>query len=185
MKTTATTLPGVLLIEPELFEDDRGSFFESYQQLRYQQAGITAAFVQDNVSLSRRDVLRGLHLQTANPQGKLVFALTGSIFDVAVDLRRGSPCFSRWLGVELSAANRRQLYIPPGFAHGFCVTSDAALVCYKCTDIYNPGAEFTIIWNDPTVQIAWPVATPVLSAKDAHGLHLSECDPARLPVYRG
>jgi len=128
-------------------------------------------------------VLRGLHIQNPNPQGKLVFVLAGSVFDVAVDVRRGSPRFGQWVGVELSSDNRRQIYVPPGFAHGFCVTSETALVSYKCTDVYNPAAELSIIWNDPALRIAWPVDEPVLSAKDARGERLADIDPARLVPY--
>lgn len=183
MKVTETVLPGVLLIDPEVFGDDRGYFFESYRLPRYRSAGIGEAFVQDNVSFSQRGVLRGLHIQNPNPQGKLVFVLAGAIFDVAVDVRPGSPTFREWVGVELSSTNRRQIYVPPGYAHGFCVVSDTALVSYKCTDVYNPAAELSIIWNDPSLNIDWPVDAPVLSGKDARGERLAEIDPARLVPY--
>ncbi len=183
MRSFETALPGVMLVEPDVFGDDRGYFFETYRQPRYQEAGIGETFVQDNVSFSQRGVLRGLHIQNPNPQGKLVFVLAGTIFDVAVDVRRGSPTFGQWVGAELSTVNRRQIYVPPGFAHGFCVTSETALVCYKCTDIYNPAAEFSILWNDPDLRIDWPIEAPILSGKDAQAARLAEIDPSRLVPY--
>lgn len=184
MNVTATRLPGVLLVEPRLFADDRGFFFESYHAPRYQAAGIPAPMVQDNISFSHRHVLRGLHLQNPNPQGKLVSVLAGEVFDVAVDLRLGSPAFGQWVGATLSAANRRQIWVPAGCAHGFCVTSETALVCYKCTDVYAPAAEFALVWNDPDIAIAWPTAAPVLSPKDAAAPRLADIDRARLLPYR-
>src|SRR5262249_7063611 len=139
-------------------------------------AGIDVEFVQDNHSRSRRGVVRGLHYQLAHPQGKLVRAVAGKIFDVAVDLRRSSPTFGRWYGCELSESNRRQMYIPPGFAHGFCVLSEAADVVYKCTEPYHPDDERTLLWNDPSLGIPWPVANPIVSPKDARGRQLADCD---------
>ncbi len=173
MKVTTTALPSVLLIEPKVFGDTRGYFFETWQLERYRQHGINANFVQDNLSFSQRGVLRGLHYQYENVQGKLVYVLQGSVFDVVVDIRQDSANFGKWLGVELSAENKRQLYVPPGFAHGFCVTSDAALFAYKCTDVYNPAAEITVLWNDPAIGIVWPIAHPILADKDKQGLPLS------------
>ena len=184
MNVLSTALPGVILIEPRVFGDDRGFFFESFHAERYAEAGITGAFVQDNISFSKRDVLRGLHVQNPNPQGKLVFVLEGEVTDVAVDVRRGSPTFGQWVAVVLSASNRRQIWVPEGFAHGFCVTSEEALVCYKCTDVYNPAGEMSLIWNDPDMGIVWPTDAPVLSAKDAAAPSLAASDPHRLVPYR-
>ena len=179
MKFVQTELPGVVIVEPRVFEDERGFFMESYHQPRFAAAGIDAPFVQDNHSRSGQGVLRGLHYQFAHPQGKLVRVIRGEALDVAVDLRRSSPTFGRWLGCLLSETNRRQLYIPPGFAHGFCVTSDLAEVLYKCTDIYRPEDERTLLWNDPALGIAWPVSNPIISAKDQRGVPLAqaECYP--------
>jgi dTDP-4-dehydrorhamnose 3,5-epimerase len=175
-----TDIPGVLIIEPRVFGDDRGFFYESWQQDRYRAAGLPQKFVQDNVSQSRHGVLRGLHLQNPNAQGKLVYVLRGRVFDVAVDVRVGSPTFGKWTSVELSADNKRQFYIPPGLAHGFCVTSEDALFSYKCTDNYRPEAEVTIAWDDPTLAIAWPLANPTLSAKDLTGVPLGSIPKERL-----
>ncbi len=174
MNVLPTELPGVLIVEPRVFGDGRGFFFESYQQRRYAEAGIPGPFVQDNVSRSARGILRGLHFQHPRAQGKLVMVLAGSVFDVAVDIRRGSPTFGQWVGVELSGENKRQLWIPPGFAHGFCVTSESADFAYKCTDLYAPEHEHTLLWNDPRLGIRWPVEQPLLSAKDAAGKPLAE-----------
>lgn len=176
MQFIPTELAGVLVIQPKVFEDERGFFLEFFHKPRFVAAGIDAEFVQDNHSSSRRGVLRGLHYQLTRPQGKLVRVIRGSIFDVAVDLRRHSATFGRWLGRELSDANRRELYIPPGFAHGFCVTSDTAEVIYKCTDIYHPQDERTLLWNDPSLAIKWPVDHPIVSSKDAHGLLLKDAE---------
>jgi dTDP-4-dehydrorhamnose 3,5-epimerase len=169
-----TELPGVVIIEPKVFGDDRGFFYESYHQRRYAEAGIPGPFVQDNVSRSARGTLRGLHYQHPRAQGKLVSVLAGSVFDVAVDVRRSSPNFGKWMGVEISFENKRQLWIPPGFAHGFCVLSESADFAYKCTDFYAPEHEHTIAWNDPRIGIRWPVAQPKLSPKDAAGKRLDE-----------
>lgn len=166
MKIMETKLPGVLIIVPEVFGDARGFFIETWHQERYTKAGLPARFVQDNLSFSTRGVLRGLHFQNPNPQAKLVYVLQGEVFDVAVDIRDGSATFGQWVGINLSADNQRQLYIPGGFAHGFCVTSRETLFAYKCTDFYNPQAEKGIIWNDPDIGIDWPVDTPILAEKD-------------------
>jgi len=177
-------LGGPLLLEPRVFHDDRGAFLELYHEQRYLEAGIADSFVQDNLSISRQHVLRGLHLQHPHGQGKLVTVLDGEVFDVAVDVRRGSPTFGRWAGVRLSAESMRQLWIPPGFAHGFLVLSGRALFSYKCTQPYMPAEELTIRWDDPAIGIEWPVASPVLSAKDATAPTLAELPAGRLPVHR-
>jgi len=172
MKITACEIPDVLLLEPRVFGDERGFFLESFNQRAFNAAtGLDLHFVQDNHSRSARDVLRGLHYQAAQPQGKLVRVVAGAVFDVAVDIRRGSPTFGQWTGHELSADNKRQLWIPPGLAHGFLVLTDSADFLYKTTDYYAPEHERCIAWNDPTLAIAWPLAgkTPALSAKDANG----------------
>ena len=166
MKVTPTALPEVLLVEPELHGDGRGFFYESFQALRYAEAGIPGPFVQDNHSRSSRGTLRGLHFQEPRSQGKLVQVLRGTVYDVAVDVRRGSPRFGKWMAIELSDSSPSQLWIPPGFAHGFCVLSESADFFYKCTDYYAPEAERAIAWNDPALGIAWPVTEPLLSAKD-------------------
>lgn len=184
MKVTETRLPGVLLLEPKVFGDERGFFMETYHAARYAEAGITEAFVQDNASSSRRGILRGLHLQNPYPQGKLVYVLEGEVYDVAVDVRLGSPTFGQWFGEYLSEQNKRQLWIPPGFAHGFCVTSDRALFCYKCTDFYHPETELAIRWNDPALGIRWPLDDVMLSPKDGDARLLSEIERTRLPLYR-
>jgi dTDP-4-dehydrorhamnose 3,5-epimerase len=167
VKFHATPLPGVVLVEPRVFEDPRGFFMETYHGPRFAAAGIAQKFVQDNHTRSVRNTLRGLHFQVTHPQGKLVRVVAGEVFDVAVDLRRGAPTFARWHGVRLSAENRMQIYVPPGFAHGFCVLSDAADVIYKCTEVYDPTGDRSIRWDDPTIGIDWPVTDPLLSAKDA------------------
>lgn len=179
----ATKLAGVLTIEPVAFGDARGFFMESFNSKRYAEAGIAEQFVQDNVSFSQRGVLRGLHLQHPNAQGKLVQALRGELFDVAVDVRAGSPTFGEWVGEYLSHENKRQLYIPPGFAHGFLVTSDEALFAYKCTDYYHPESELSIRWDDPKVGIQWPTYDASLSTKDANALLLDEVPLELLPSY--
>ena len=167
MKVTQTDLPGVVIIEPKVFGDERGFFLETFQAERYGSlAGISSRFVQDNHSRSRRGVLRGLHVQKQQPQGKLVRAARGEIFDVAADIDPRSPTFGRWVGVTLSDTNHRQLWIPPGYAHGFVVISEIADFEYKCTDYYHPQSETGVIWNDPDLDIAWPIEDPVLSDKD-------------------
>jgi dTDP-4-dehydrorhamnose 3,5-epimerase len=172
MNVIETDLPGVLIIEPQVFGDDRGFFMETWNKERYAEAGIPTEFVQDNLSFSRKGVLRGLHFQDPNPQGKLVSVLQGEVFDVAVDIRRDSPTFGKWVGVNLSSDNRRQLYLPEGFAHGFCVTSEFALFSYKCTDSYSPKKEWILMWNDPDLGIDWPVTELQVSSKDQDGFSL-------------
>ena len=174
MKVTATKLPGVVVVKPRAFDDDRGRFMETYQRRRYAEVGIDCEFVQDNQSLSRSGVLRGLHYQIKHPQGKLVWAVHGEVFDVAVDLRRWSKSFGQWTGVVLTQENRRQLYVPPGLAHGYCVMSRQAQVVYKCTDYYFPQHERTLLWNDPQLAIGWPTQTPIVSEKDKQGLKLAD-----------
>ncbi|BBL80618.1 dTDP-4-dehydrorhamnose 3,5-epimerase [Rubrobacter xylanophilus] len=182
MRVLETELPGVLLVEPDVFGDERGFFMESWSGRRYREAGLPERFVQDNLSFSRRGVLRGLHFQHPRGQGKLVSVLRGEVFDVAVDVRRGSPTFGRWVGVSLSEENKRQLYIPPGFAHGFVVLSEAALFFYKCTEYYAPECERTVLWNDPEIGICWPVEEPVLSEKDREAPTLRNMPPGHLPA---
>jgi dTDP-4-dehydrorhamnose 3,5-epimerase len=167
VKCSPTVLPEVLLIDPDVHRDSRGFFLETYHTAKYRAAGIHEPFVQDNHSRSTAGTLRGLHLQTREPQGKLVRVIAGEIFDVAVDVRRGSPSFGRWVGVTLSAEAFQQCYIPPGFAHGFCVLSSVAEVEYKCTALYDPASEIGIAWNDPELKIEWPVSQPHLSDRDA------------------
>ncbi len=185
MKITSMSLPEVLLVEPKRFGDARGYFIETWHEQRYAAVGIELAFVQDNLSRSARGILRGLHLQHPNAQGKLVYVLEGEVFDVAVDVRVGSPNFGKWTGALLSGADHRQLWIPPGFAHGFCVTSENAMFAYKCTALYSAADELGVAWNDPALAIPWPVAAPQLSAKDATLPRLADIDPARLPRYHG
>ncbi len=172
MRVIDTALPGVLVIEPTVVRDERGLFLETWRADVFAAAGIADTFVQDNYSRSTRGTLRGLHWQWRKPQAKLVRVVAGSIFDVVVDVRRGSPTFGRWLGLELSAETFRQIYIPVGFAHGFCVTSEVADVEYKCSDMYDPAGEAGLIWNDPGLGITWPVSQPVLSLKDSQHLRL-------------
>ncbi|MBR1219675.1 dTDP-4-dehydrorhamnose 3,5-epimerase [Bradyrhizobium sp. U87765 SZCCT0131] len=169
MKATRLAIPDVVLLEPTVFEDERGCFFESFSQREFERLiGTDATFVQDNHSVSRKDVLRGLHYQVApHAQGKLVRVVRGAIFDVAVDIREHSPTFRRWVGHRLSAENREQIWIPPGFAHGFVALEDVSEVVYKTTDYYDRASERVIPWSDPTIGVAWPVSTPILSPKDA------------------
>src|SRR5690242_1942044 len=177
MKVTPTALPEVLILEPRVFEDSRGFFYEAYNRRQWANAGINLDFVQDNQSLSKKQVLRGLHYQIRQPQGKLVRALRGEIFDVAVDIRKSSPTFGKSVNVILSAENRRMLWIPSGFAHGFLVLSECAEVLYKTTDFYAPEHERTLLWNDAKLAIPWPgVAAPILSDKDQRGLPLDRAD---------
>lgn len=176
-KKTSTSLPGLLVLEPRVFGDERGFFLESYNDRALSELGINERFVQDNHSCSRRNVLRGLHYQINQAQGKLVRVVVGEILDVAVDLRRSSPTFRKWEGVRLSGENKRMLWIPPGFAHGFCVTSDQAHVLYKATDYYAPECERTVVWNDPDLSINWELfGEPVVSAKDQRGIALCHAD---------
>jgi len=166
MKLISTSIKGLLIIEPDIFEDKRGYFLETHHQNRFQAAGVTTGFVQDNLSFSKKGTLRGLHFQITHPQAKLVQAITGTIFDVAVDIRSGSPTFGKWTGTLLSEENKRQLFIPEGFANGFCVLSESAHVLYKCSDYYNPADEGGLLWSDPAVAIEWPIKNPTLSEKD-------------------
>ena len=179
-----TELPDVVVLEPKVYGDARGFFFESWNEARYAEAGLTLQFVQDNVSSSTRGVLRGLHMQHPGAQGKLVSVLEGAVFDVAVDIRRGSPFYRKWVATTLSSDNRRQFYLPPGFAHGFQVLTDTALISYKCTDYYRPDTEATIAWNDPAFGIEWPLSDPILSEKDRQGCLLRDLPPDRQPEYR-
>lgn len=166
MKFLPTALDGVIVVEPDVYRDDRGFFLETFHAAKYAQGGIDARFVQDNHSRSARGTIRGLHAQQHHPQGKLVRVLTGSVFDVVVDIRRGSVNYLRWLSFDLSGDNFRQVYVPPGYAHGICITSEFAEVEYKCTDFYDPRDELRIAWDDPAIGIAWPVQSPLLSAAD-------------------
>ena len=184
MRLTTTHLPGLLLVEPDVFRDPRGWFLETWSERRYAEHGLKARFVQDSASRSCRGTLRGLHLQSPPfAQGKLVYVIEGEVFDVAVDLRIGSPSYGQWLGERLSAENGRQLYIPAGFAHGFCVTSETAVFAYKCTEYYTPSAELAVAWNDPALAIAWPETAPILSKKDAAAPRLEAIARDRLLKY--
>jgi dTDP-4-dehydrorhamnose 3,5-epimerase len=177
VRVVPTTLPEVLLIEPSVFGDQRGFFFESWNRRAFSEAGVEAEFVQDNHSRSGHNVLRGLHYQIEHAQGKLVRVCAGTVFDVAIDIRRSSPTFGRWIGMELSAENRRMLWIPAGFAHGFLVTSDSAEFLYKTTDYWYPEHERTLLWNDPALAIEWPLdGPPTVAAKDAAGRPLASAD---------
>jgi len=166
VRFTETELAGVIVVDPDVHRDGRGYFVEIYHAEKYGAAGIDGPFVQDNYSMSTAGTLRGLHLQLRRPQGKLIRVISGEIFDVAVDVRVGSPTFGRWTSVALSADNFRQCYIPPGFAHGFCVVSEVAQVEYKCTDLYDPASEVGVAWNDPAIGIKWPIEAPILSTRD-------------------
>lgn len=178
-------MEGVVIVEPKVFADPRGYFFETYQANRYRENGIDCQFVQDNLSYSAKNTLRGLHYQHPHGQAKLVSVIKGEVFDVAVDIRKGSPNFGKWVGVVLSAENHRQLFIPEGFAHGFCVLSDDAVFSYKCSDFYTPGAEHGIVWDDSQIGIEWPVNAPLLSAKDEKYHCLEDVADADLPVFEG
>ncbi len=185
MKTTALKIPGMYLIEPKVFGDQRGYFLETYASERYAKSGIALPFVQDNLSRSGRGTLRGLHLQHPHGQGKLVSAVLGKVWDVAVDVRRGSPTFGQWEAFELSDENHLQLYVPPGCAHGFLVLSEVALFSYKCTDHYHPECELGVVYSDPDLAIAWPAEIGEVSPRDKAHPRLSAIDPARLPVFEG
>lgn len=174
MKFIQTRIPEVILVEPDVWRDARGYFFETHHQKKYADGGIPEVFVQDNQSFSVARTLRGLHAQLRRPQGKLVRAIQGEIFDVGVDIRPGSPTFGQWVGEVLSGENFRQLYVPPGFAHGFCVLSETAVVHYKCTDLYDKDDEIGIVWNDPEIGIEWPVAEPLVNDKDGNAPRLAE-----------
>ena len=183
MNVETTPLPGLLLIKPDVWGDERGFFQETWNLRRYTEAGLDRDFVQDNLSLSRKGILRGLHFQNPHPQGKLVQVLRGEVFDVAVDVRSDSTTFGQWHGVTLSEANHLQLFVPEGFAHGFCVISEMALFSYKCTDFYNPQTEFSLRWDDPDLDIDWPIKNPELSPKDQAGLLLRDFQRDALAVW--
>jgi dTDP-4-dehydrorhamnose 3,5-epimerase len=180
MNVLTCDISGLLTIEPKVFGDARGFFLESWNLRRYREAGVGADFVQDNVSFSRRGILRGLHFQNPNPQGKLLQVLQGEVFDVAVDIRRSSRTFGKWHGLVLNAENKRQFYVPPGFAHGFAVLSETALFHYKCTEFYSPADETAIRWDDTDIGIEWPLNEPLLSDRDAKGLRLRDVPPEQL-----
>lgn len=180
MNVIRCELAGLLLIEPKVFGDARGFFLETWNQRLYRECGLDAQFVQDNLSFSRRGTLRGLHFQNPTPQGKLVSVLQGEVFDVAVDIRRSSATFGRWHGVNLSGENKRQFFVPPGFAHGFLVLSETAMFHYKCTDFYSPKDELAIRWDDPVLGIQWPVKEPLLSEKDSNASLLRDLPTGRL-----
>lgn len=184
MKPSNTNLPGVFIIEPAYFKDDRGFFMETYQKKRYQEWGIACEFVQDNLSFSIRGTLRGLHYQYPNEQAKLVQVIQGEVFDVAVDIRRGSPTFGKWTGATLTGENKLQLFIPEGFAHGFCVTSQTATFVYKCSDYYSPENEHGILWSDPDIGIQWPTISPLLSDKDQNYMCLKDIQKKQLPKLK-
>jgi dTDP-4-dehydrorhamnose 3,5-epimerase len=183
MKVIETSLPGALIIEPQVFGDARGFFYESYNKGQWEKAGIDADFIQTNVSRSAKGVLRGLHYQWPNPQGKLVSVLEGEVYDVAVDIRRGSPTFGQSLGVMLTAENHRHFWVPEGFAHGFCVLSEFATFTYQCTALYNRESDAGICWNDADLGIDWPLSAPLLSDKDTRTPLLRDVAPERLPVF--
>ena len=183
MQISQTKLSGVLLIEPKVFKDPRGFFLETWHATRYADFGIPSNFVQDNVSLSSRGVLRGLHFQNPNGQGKLLSVLEGEIFDVAVDIRVGSPTFGQWVGFALSAYNNHQLWVPAGFAHGFCVVSEKALVIYKCTELYAPRFEASLLYKDPDIGVVWPDIKLSLSEKDLKARQLKDIPLSELPQY--
>lgn len=178
MNITKTPLEGLIVVQPNVFTDDRGYFYEAYQQKRF--ADKIPAFVQDNVSRSKQGILRGLHYQLPNAQGKLVGVTRGTVWDVAVDIRRSSPTFGQWFGITLSDENHTQMFIPPGFAHGFCVLSDEADFYYKCTDYYSPECDRGIAWDDPTINISWPHKNPLISLKDAQLPLLAEISDEQL-----
>jgi dTDP-4-dehydrorhamnose 3,5-epimerase len=182
VRCVPSSIPEVLIVEPDVHYDARGFFVETYQAERYRANGVTAQFVQDNHTRSVARTIRGLHMQRRRPQAKLIRVLAGEVFDVAVDLRRGSPTFGRWVGVTLSADNFKQCYIPPGFAHGFCVLSPTADVEYKCSEVYDPIDEVGVAWNDPALAITWPVSDPLLSERDARNPTLAELTES-LPGY--
>lgn len=170
------TIPEIMIVEPDIHADERGFFLELYHKAKFDEAGIGGSFVQDNRSFSRQGTLRGLHYQVNKPQGKLIWALSGEVFDVAVDIRKGSSRFGKWFGIILSGENKRGLYVPPDFAHGFCVLSKEAEVFYKCTEFYAPEHERTLRWNDPDLAIEWPINAPILSERDAEGPFLKDAE---------
>lgn len=180
MKVIPTDIESVLVIEPQVFEDDRGCFLETYHLSRFKSAGIDHTFVQDNFSVSAKNTLRGLHFQVSHPQAKLIQVISGEIFDVAVDIRHGSPTFGRWVGIHLKEHKKRQIFIPAGFAHGFCVLSDSAYVTYKCSDYYYPDDEGGILWSDPNIGIVWPLKSPIISHKDSQLPCIAQVPPEEL-----
>ena len=182
MRTIDTNIEGLIIIEPDVYPDKRGFFTETFQAQRYAEAGISSAFVQDNLSYSTRGTLRGLHFQINRPQAKLVHVISGEIFDVAVDLRAGSPTYGKWAGIDLSGANHRQLFIPEGFAHGFYVLSDTAYFAYKCSDFYAADDEGGVLWSDPDIGIRWPAGEPIVSARDLDLPRLNALGPDGLPA---
>lgn len=183
MKIIPSSLPGALIIEPKVMGDARGFFYESYHSEKFVRAGIDARFVQSNVSRSARGVLRGLHYQWPNPQGKLVSVLEGEVYDVAVDIRHGSPTFGQWTGVMLTADNHRHFWVPEGFAHGFCVLSEAAIFSYQCSALYDPSADRSIRWNDAAIDVDWPISAPLLSDKDMRAPLLGDVPVDLLPTF--
>ena len=183
-KAALLEIPGLVLIAPKMFGDARGFFLETYHQARYAELGINASFEQDNLSFSAKGVLRGLHFQAPQAQAKLVSVVAGEVFDVAVDVRRGSPTFGRWAGVHLTGENRWQFFVPKGFAHGFCVLSDTAYFSYKCDGYYAPAHEQSVYWADPDLAIDWPVTSPSLSAKDRAGVRLKDFPIDKLPAFK-
>jgi dTDP-4-dehydrorhamnose 3,5-epimerase len=185
VRVDPTPIPGLTVIEPRVFGDPRGFFMETWQAERYAEAGLPRTFVQDNLSRSRRGVLRGLHFQNPKAQGKLVHVLEGEVFDVAVDIRRGSPTFGHWHGEVLSADNHRQLWVPRGMAHGFCVLSETALFAYKCDELYSPETERSLLWSDPGIGIEWPIEAPLVSEKDGAASTLAQIEPQALPEWTG
>jgi len=180
MNVLTCEIAGLLIIQPKVFGDARGFFLETWNEARYREAGLGTHFVQDNVSFSRHGILRGLHFQSPRPQGKLLQVLQGEVFDVAVDLRRASATFGKWHGLIISGDNKKQFYVPPGFAHGFLVLSETALFQYKCTDFYSPKDEMALRWDDPEIGIRWPLRDPLLSERDANGLLLRDIPAERL-----
>jgi len=185
LNVLSTGLPGVLLIEPRVYGDERGFFVETYRRERYAAAGIGIEFVQDNLSSSRVGVLRGLHFQHPKGQAKLIQVIQGEIYDVVVDVRSGSPTIGRWYGVALSSANKRQLFVPAGFAHGFCTTSDSAIVSYKASEVYAPDCETAVQWDDPDLGISWPIENPTVSDRDLLAVRLRDVPADRLPPFDG
>jgi dTDP-4-dehydrorhamnose 3,5-epimerase len=185
MKILTTPIPGLIIFEPKIFGDHRGFFVETYNQTRYREAGLDVEFVQDNLSYSQKGVLRGLHFQNPYGQGKLVSVIEGRIFDAAVDVRLGSPTFGKSFGIELDGISKKQFFVPPGFAHGFVVLSDVALFSYKCTEVYHPETEKCIRWDDPSLDINWPLREPILSEKDKKGSLLKDFPKDQLPIYKG
>lgn len=185
MQWKTSKIPGLYVIEPRVFGDSRGYFLETFAVERYRQLGIAETFVQDNLSRSRQGTLRGLHLQNPHGQGKLVSAVVGAVWDVAVDVRVGSPTFGQWEAFELSEENHRQVYVPPGCAHGFIVLSETALFSYKCTDTYHPECELGVAYDDPDIAVAWPIAAKELSERDKKHPRLNDIDQAKLPVFVG